>query len=91
MVMSIGWNPFFDNAKKTIEPWLLHEFGGDFYDQELRLHVLGYIRPEANFTTLEDPRQTDTQGRGGGEDVFGAGGVRQHAHDLFLVEGLVPN
>ena len=26
MVMSIGWNPFFDNARKTIEPWLLHEF-----------------------------------------------------------------
>jgi FAD synthase len=53
MVMSIGWNPFFDNSSKTIEPWLLHEFPEDFYDQELRLTVLGYVRPEANFTTLE--------------------------------------
>ena len=54
MVMSIGWNPFFDNSKKTIEPWLLHEFERDFYEQELRITVLGYVRPEANFTTIED-------------------------------------
>lgn len=53
MVMSIGWNPFFDNSSKTIEPWLLHEFKEDFYDQELRLTVLGYIRAEANFESLD--------------------------------------
>jgi riboflavin kinase len=54
MVMSIGWNPYFDNSKKTIEPWLLHNFGeSDFYGEELGLMVCGYIRPEANFTTLE--------------------------------------
>ena len=45
MVMSIGWNPFFDNSSKTIEPWLLRDFPDDFYDQELRLVVLGYVRP----------------------------------------------
>ena len=55
MVMSIGWNPFFENSQKTCEPWLLHDFGdnGDFYGRELRLSVLGYIRPEANFVSLE--------------------------------------
>lgn len=53
MVMSIGWNPYFDNAKKTIEPWLLHEFDEDFYGEELHLVVVGYIRPEANFPSLE--------------------------------------
>jgi riboflavin kinase len=57
MVMSIGWNPFFDNSSKTIEPWLLHEFPEDFYDQELRLTVLGYIRPECGFTTLVGRRR----------------------------------
>jgi|AntAceMinimDraft_1070359.scaffolds.fasta_scaffold29429_2 riboflavin kinase len=36
MVMSIGWNPFFHNASKTIEPWLLHDFPEDFYDQVWR-------------------------------------------------------
>ncbi|XP_078173595.1 bifunctional riboflavin kinase/FMN phosphatase-like isoform X2 [Carex rostrata] len=53
MVMSIGWNPYFDNTEKTIEPWLLHEFDEDFYGEELRLAIVGYIRPEANFPSLE--------------------------------------
>ncbi|KAJ1704195.1 hypothetical protein LUZ63_003974 [Rhynchospora breviuscula] len=53
MVMSIGWNPYFDNTEKTIEPWLLHEFPEDFYGEELRLAIVGYIRPEANFPSLE--------------------------------------
>jgi len=53
MVMSVGWNPYFDNKTKTVEPWLLHDFPEDFYDEELRLVVNGYMRPEANFTTLE--------------------------------------
>ncbi|KAI3928454.1 hypothetical protein MKW98_024055 [Papaver atlanticum] len=53
MVMSIGWNPYFNNTEKTIEPWLLHDFNEDFYGEELRLAIVGYIRPEANFSSLE--------------------------------------
>ncbi|GJZ01520.1 bifunctional riboflavin kinase/FMN phosphatase isoform X1 [Tanacetum coccineum] len=53
MAMSIGWNPFFNNTEKTIEPWLLHKFDEDFYGEELHLVVVGYIRPEANFPSLE--------------------------------------
>ncbi|KAK4755029.1 hypothetical protein SAY87_008786 [Trapa incisa] len=53
MVMSIGWNPYFNNKEKTIEPWLLHEFDEDFYGKELHLVIVGYIRPEMNFPSLE--------------------------------------
>ncbi|XLS81497.1 hypothetical protein HN51_047328, partial [Arachis hypogaea] len=53
MVMSIGWNPYFDNKEKTIEPWILHKFDEDFYGKELWLIIVGYIRPEANFPSLE--------------------------------------
>ncbi|XP_058197895.1 bifunctional riboflavin kinase/FMN phosphatase [Rhododendron vialii] len=53
MVMSIGWNPYFNNPEKTIEPWLLHDFDDDFYGEDLRLAIVGYIRPEANFPSLE--------------------------------------
>lgn len=53
MVMSIGCNPYFDNKEKTIEPWLLHEFDDDFYGEELRLTIVGYIRPEAKFPSLK--------------------------------------
>ncbi|CAN1175874.1 Bifunctional riboflavin kinase/FMN phosphatase [Linum perenne] len=51
--MSIGWNPYFNNTEKTIEPWLLHDFEEDFYGEDLRLVIVGYIRPEANFPSLE--------------------------------------
>lgn len=53
MVMSIGFNPYYNNTEKAAEPWLLHTFEQDFYDEELRLLVCGYIRPEANFESLE--------------------------------------
>ncbi|CAI6011594.1 unnamed protein product [Closterium sp. NIES-65] len=39
-------------AAHSQEPWLLHDFGEDFYDEELRLVVVGYIRPEADFPSL---------------------------------------
>ena len=31
MCMSIGWNPFYKNEQKTVEPWILHDFDKDFY------------------------------------------------------------
>ena len=47
-------NPFFKNEKKTLEPHLLHVFKDDFYGEELRLVVTGYLRPEKNFGSLEE-------------------------------------
>lgn len=54
MVMSVGFNPFYSNKEKTAEPWILHKFEQDFYGQELRLLVCGYIRPEASFDSVQD-------------------------------------
>ena len=33
MVMSIGFNPFYNNTDKTAEAWLLHTFSSDFYGE----------------------------------------------------------
>lgn len=52
--LSIGYNPYYKNQEKTVEPWILHDFEEDFYGEELRLVVCAYIRPEADFTTVED-------------------------------------
>lgn len=51
--MSIGRNPQFNNQEKSAEPWLLHTFAEDFYGAEIRLIILGYIRAESAFTSLE--------------------------------------
>eukprot|EP00052_Salpingoeca_macrocollata_P017970 m.147208 g.147208 ORF g.147208 m.147208 type:complete len:160 (+) comp20561_c4_seq4:554-1033(+) len=52
-VMSVGWNPFYNNEKKSIEVHIIHKFEQDFYGQELRVLVTGYLRPEANFDGLD--------------------------------------
>lgn len=53
MVMSIGFNPYFKNTLRTAEVHVLHEFGEAFYGEEMRLLVLGYVRPEKDYPSLE--------------------------------------
>ncbi|XP_064084869.1 riboflavin kinase-like isoform X2 [Macrobrachium nipponense] len=53
MVMSIGWNPYYNNKKKSMETHILHTFEEDFYGSQLRVVMLGYIRPEKNFSSLD--------------------------------------
>lgn len=54
MVMSIGWNPFYQNSTKSMETHILHEYENDFYGQKLSVVVLGYLRPEENFNSLNE-------------------------------------
>lgn len=65
--VSIGYNPTYGNAHKTVEPHLIAPANDprrhssstgetllqDFYDQPVRLSVLGYLRPELPFEGLE--------------------------------------
>lgn len=52
--MSIGWNPVYDNAEKTIEAFLVHDFEGqEFYGSQLSLSVHSFIRAEALFSDFD--------------------------------------
>lgn len=51
MVMSLGWNPFYNNDQKAAEVHIMHEFSDNFYGAKIRFVILGYIRPELNYTT----------------------------------------
>jgi len=53
MVMSIGWNPFYSNQKKSAETHILHEFDSDFYNSTLSVIITGYWREERNYDSLE--------------------------------------
>jgi riboflavin kinase len=77
-VMSIGYNPFFNDKRKSIEPWLLREFEEDFYDETLSVLVCAYVRAECNFTTVENLI----------ERIRKDARVCEEALDLDLVEGL---
>ncbi|KAI8996757.1 hypothetical protein BDB01DRAFT_768344 [Pilobolus umbonatus] len=53
MVMSLGWNPYYKNEKRSAEVHVIHEFPEDFYDTSIRVLVLSYIRPEQNYPSLD--------------------------------------
>lgn len=50
-VVSVGWNPFYKNEKKTIEAHLLQNMD-DFYGERLRLVLHGYLRNECSFNSV---------------------------------------
>lgn len=53
MVMSIGYNPFYNNTVRSAEVHVLHKFSADFYGVKMRLLILGYIRDEQNYDGLD--------------------------------------
>ncbi|XP_077673690.1 riboflavin kinase isoform X2 [Eretmochelys imbricata] len=53
MVLSIGWNPYYKNVKKSVETHIIHTFKDDFYGEILSIVIIGYIRPEKNFDSLD--------------------------------------
>ena len=54
MVLSIGWNPYYNNTKKSMETHVIHMFKEDFYGSTLKVIMLGYIRPMKNFSSLDE-------------------------------------
>lgn len=64
---SIGFNPYYGNRQKTVEPHFIampesdrrhastcgETLLKDFYDQTIRLSLVGYLRPELPFDGLE--------------------------------------
>jgi len=53
MVMSIGYNPFYKNTIRSAEVHVLYKFPQDFYGSEMALSVLGFIRPEYDYVSME--------------------------------------
>ena len=52
--MSIGWNPFYGNTKKSVETHIIKKYDSDFYGRWMKLRICGFIRPELNFNGLEE-------------------------------------
>ncbi|KAJ3829438.1 riboflavin kinase [Lentinula raphanica] len=53
MVMSLGLNPFYKNERLSAEIHIMHEYEQDFYGMEMKVLVLGYIRPELDYVSRE--------------------------------------
>eukprot|EP00092_Neocalanus_flemingeri_P039875 GFUD01043430.1.p1 GENE.GFUD01043430.1~~GFUD01043430.1.p1 ORF type:complete len:137 (+),score=46.40 GFUD01043430.1:60-470(+) len=53
MVMSVGYNPFYNNEKRAMETHIIHKFEGDLYGKMLSVIMVGYLRAEANYDSME--------------------------------------
>ncbi|KAF4977003.1 hypothetical protein FDECE_18410, partial [Fusarium decemcellulare] len=53
MVMSIGYKPFYKNTVRSAEIHVHHKFTADFYDVPMRLLILGFIREEKDYKSLD--------------------------------------
>ncbi|KAM5535706.1 hypothetical protein V8D89_010693 [Ganoderma adspersum] len=53
MVMSLGKNPFYKNERMSAEIHVMHDFRTDFYGHNMKVMVLGYIRPELDYVSRE--------------------------------------
>ena len=52
--LSIGWNPTYDNAEKTIEAFIVHDLGdNDFYDEFLSVEIKHFLRAEALYPGVD--------------------------------------
>ncbi|NXG35693.1 RIFK kinase, partial [Dromaius novaehollandiae] len=55
MVLSIGWNPFYKNIKKSVETHIIHTFKEDFYGEILSIALISAIQEDIE----EAKRQLD--------------------------------
>ncbi|MDP2953257.1 MAG: riboflavin kinase, partial [Chloroflexota bacterium] len=62
-VTNIGLRPTFGVHERAVEVFLL-DFSGDLYDKELRIELVGYLRPEKRFNSpaeLQSQIQQDVE------------------------------
>ena len=53
--LSIGWNPVYDNPEKTIEVYIMNDFGEhEFYGETFEIDLKSFMRAEALFPTFDD-------------------------------------
>jgi len=52
-LVSIGTNPTFGEAPRTVEAWLL-DFNGALYGEELALRAFRFVRPQRRFDSVDE-------------------------------------
>ena len=53
MVMSIGYNPVYKNEVRSVEVHVMQDFKTDFYGSHMNVSILGFIRPELDYVSVE--------------------------------------
>ena len=85
MVMNVGARPTFaDGGGLTVEVHLLSSLGREFYGEELRVVVGGFLRPELRFASLQSLVARIRTDVGVARGVLDAPPLAALAEDSFL-------
>ncbi|KAL0819019.1 hypothetical protein ABMA28_008301 [Loxostege sticticalis] len=69
MVANIGWCPMYQNKEMSVETHIFsHKFDEDFYGSNLKVCIIGYLRGEMSFPSLEDLKQQIKQDIADGDE-----------------------
>lgn len=86
MVANIGKNPSFANEYVTVEVHLLHKFEEDFYDETLRVLILGSIRTESRFNSLDQLKTAIHKDCSIAEDLLEQTEYKHFRNDSYFFE-----
>ncbi|XP_049884991.1 putative riboflavin kinase [Pectinophora gossypiella] len=87
MVANIGWCPFYKNEEMSVETHIMHKFSSDFYGANLKIAIVGYLRGEKNFDSLDDLIIAIKQDIADGEDRLEEPDARLvRNHSFFTTE-----
>ena len=81
---SFGRNPSFGNEYVSVEVHLLHKFDEDFYDETLKVLILGSIRTESKFSSLEELKKAIHEDCGIAESLLDQAEYAPFETDSFL-------
>jgi FAD synthase len=79
-----GWNPFYKNEQRTVESYLCHDFGRDFYGADMRLLVCACIRPQADFSSMDELIKAIREDIEFGDAALGAPPLAELEQDGFF-------
>lgn len=85
MVMSIGWNPYYNNKQKSMETHILHHFDEDFYGKTLRIIILGFIREQKDFNSLDELIAAIEKDKEDGSKQLDAPELKQYETNSFFI------
>lgn len=84
MVTSIGTNPFYHGEKKTIETHLMHKFTDDFYGKQLKVILLGELRPMTTFANANELMRAIQKDIQNAERLLDSENSRRYLRETFF-------
>jgi FAD synthase len=82
-VLSIGNNPTFENKHVSLEVYICHEYGRDFYGEDLKLLICGYLRGQEKIS-WEDLKQAISDDVSVSEDLLDLVEYALHREDVHF-------